>query len=212
MRALVNYSLLMAGILCTASASAQVCVDSRNETGTENGTALRPYRTVQAAVNAATTGQSVLVATGTYNEDILVTGKAVQLLGGFAGGSTVQYASDTPGDFDSADPDANLTELNGTGEESVIALLEAGASVVDGFRITGGGGSTADPFRSNGGGIFTRGGSPTIRNNTIQENDARRDGIDSFGGGIAADDSEITIEDNDISENTAGRGLFAKLP
>jgi len=183
-------------------------VDARNETGVANGSTLRPFPTIQAGVNAAASGQSVLVATGAYMGDIRVEGKAIQLLGGFAGGSAIQYANSQPGDFTNREPVTTPTTLQGTGAEAVVTLIDAGASVVDGFIISGGGGSTADlPYSSNGGGVFVRNGAPTIRNNRIEGNDPRRmDGVSAFGGGIFSDDADITIEGNEISENAALRG------
>ncbi|MBI5095204.1 MAG: hypothetical protein HZB26_22565 [Candidatus Hydrogenedentes bacterium] len=90
----------------------------------------------------------------------------------------------------------------------MVTLIEAGPSVVDGFRITGGGGSTTDlPYSSNGGGIFVRGGAPVIRNNVIANNDPRRPGdVSTFGGGIYSNSADIAIENNTISENIAMRG------
>ena len=197
-------------VLVTSAASAQVCVDARNETGVPDGTAARPYRTVQAGVDAAVSGQSVLVATGTYAGDVRIENKTVLLEGGYAGGSAVQYAGAEPGDFGTRSPDPNLTALMGTGAESVVTLLDAGTSTVDGFRITGGGGSTIGlPYASNGGGIYASGGAPTVRNNLIEGNDPRRPDVpdaSAFGGGICSVDADITIEGNDISENIAERG------
>ncbi len=199
--------LLVVLVLLSVAASAQVCVDSRNTTS-EDGTTLHPYRSVQAGVDAAAPGQSVRVATGTYEEDVLIENKAVMLLGGFIGGNSVQYGAGQAGDFGVANPAAYPTTIMGTGDDSVVTLFEAGASVIDGFRITGGGGSVIDlPYGSNGGGVFVRGGAPTIRNNTIDTNDARRPQDFEFrGGGIYSDDADIVIENNDIKDNHAGRG------
>jgi hypothetical protein len=208
MRPIYRPAFLLAMLVLCPIASAQLCVDARNLTGIPDGTAAKPFRTVQAAVNAATAGQTVLVATGTYDEDVRVENKAVTLMGGYLGGSSVDYVGGTPGDFTTRSIEGTPTTLDGTGLESVVTLLEAGASVVDGFRITGGRGSTTDlPFASNGGGIFARGGAPIVRNNVIDANDPRKPGdVSSFGGGIYSSNANITIENNDILENFAVRG------
>jgi hypothetical protein len=77
----------------SAPLPAQVCVDARKNTGTEDGTPERPCCSVQAGVAAAASGQTVQVATGTYAEDVCVENKVLSQLGGFAGGSEAHYAS-----------------------------------------------------------------------------------------------------------------------
>lgn len=208
MRSIPLFSAVLTAAFLSATAYGQICVDARNLAGTPDGTPAKPFRTIQAAINVATTGQSVLVATGDYTEDLRVESDTVELYGGFAGGSTQQYATMTPGDFDTRDTVNTPTTITGTGDESVVTLLDAGFSVVDGIRITGGGGSTNDlPYASNGGGMYINGGTPIIRNNIIDTNDPTRPGdITTFGGAIYTENANATIEYNDINENTAERG------
>ena len=111
--------------------AAVVHVDLANLSGVQNGTASRPFRSIQAAVEAVDPGGVVKVAKGTYVENVVVADKSVQLLGGFAGG----------GDFDAASPGGNLTRIRAQkAAEPTIDLQNVTDRdiLIDGFTITGG--------------------------------------------------------------------------
>src|SRR3954462_4132040 len=59
------------------------------------------YKTIAAAVTAAKTGDPIQVQAGTYRERVVVTGKELELLGGFAAG------------FRTRNPAANRTVIDG---------------------------------------------------------------------------------------------------
>src|SRR4051794_6056112 len=59
---------------------ANLHVDDDNA-GAQDGSALRPYRTVQQAINAAKGNAVIAVAGGNYPENIRVQGKVVRLYG-----------------------------------------------------------------------------------------------------------------------------------
>src|SRR5436190_8441364 len=69
-----------------------VFVDLNNITGIADGTALRPFTTLQAAVTAAPDDSIIRVAQGTYTESVVLPSKDLQLLGGFVGGTAAGYA------------------------------------------------------------------------------------------------------------------------
>jgi hypothetical protein len=181
----------------TPAESAELYVDAGNATGVEVGTQQSPYRTVQAAIDAAGAGDEIRVAAGTYVGNLRIQGKAIALVGGYST-SWVRDLSQ------------NSTTLSGAGGNAVINLIEADATV-DGFRITGGTGSTEElPYGYHGGGIYSRGGSPTISNNVIESNDVRtgEPPFDyNFGGGVhVTDAASATIVNNVVRGNYAGRG------
>jgi hypothetical protein len=110
-------------------------------------------------------GDTVLVAPGTYVENLNFLGKDIVVKS-------------------EAGPD--VTTLDGSGTKGSVVLFRSGegaGAVLEGFRITGGVGELlgeAD-FTRSGGGISIGDSSPTIRNNVIENNSAG-----SYGGGIVA--------------------------
>ncbi len=111
------------------------CVDDDNLTGIEQGTALYPFATVQAAVAAAAPGDMVKVARGHYPEAVWVRSTSLTLIGGWVGAAS--YGSG-PGDFETRDADPSLTWVEGTSAAATVRLTDTPGSRVEGFRITGG--------------------------------------------------------------------------
>lgn len=191
--------------------AADLHVDDDNTTGTENGTAQYPYNTLQEAIAAAGEGDTIAIAAGTYGENIRVQDKTIHLYGGFVGGTVAMYANGDGGNFsDRGIPPgmaANSSYIQGDGTDSVVTLIDAGTSTLDGFRITGGTRSLVPQFGEVGGGVYVTGGSPIIANNLIENNDtAASEPYNGVGGGIFAENSDISILNNIIRNNTSGRG------
>ncbi len=136
------------------------------------------YTTIQAAVDAASGGDVILVAPGTYtgtgDEVVDTDGKAITI-----------KASGTPGE----------TIIDGEGARGVVLCGsgEGADTIIEGFTITGG-------FASAGGGISCSSSSPTITGCTISDNTA------SYGGGISCSSSDPTISGCTISNNTTSQG------
>ena len=170
----------------------QICVDASSG-NSENGSPSNPYHTIQAAVDAASSGDVIKVAKGTYSEAVQIVQKKVQLLGGFTGS----------GDFNSAHPQANVTVINGTGvAPCILVYIDAQASgslTISGFTI-----------RNGQRGIELSGGwsgflnNITIENNII-ENNGTQD-IKQDGGGIGLEGNNVIIQNNIIRNNRSGRG------
>ena len=187
---------------------ADLFVDDDNA-GAQDGSALHPYRTVQQAIDAAKDNAVIAVAGGTYPQNIRVQDKAVRLYGGYVGGTKASYASGTAGNFTVRDPAANPSHLKGNGKDSVVTMHESGASIVDGFLITGGGRSSVAAPLWVGGGFYIYGGSPTISNNVIEKNQTCppvKQDEEKLGGGIYATGANISILNNVIRNNVSGRG------
>jgi len=101
--------------------------------------------TIQAAIDAAASGDTVLVSPGTYVEQIDFHGKAITV------------ASE-------AGPAATAINANGAGSVVTFRSGESRSSLLIGFTVTGG-------FNLYGGaGILVSGSSPTIRGNDITGN------------------------------------------
>lgn len=219
--------LVLAGIALTLGAGrllaqpatvipANLYVDDDNA-GAQDGSYLRPFRTVQQAINAAKGNAVIAVAGGTYPQNIRVQEKPVRLYGGYKGGTAAGYAAGTAGNFTVRDPAANPSHLKGDGKDSVVTLYEAGASIVDGFLITGGGRSSVAVPSWIGGGFYIYQGSPTISNNTIEKNQTCppvKQDQEKLGGGIYSTAATLAILNNVIRNNVSGRGagIYADGP
>ncbi len=137
--------------------------------------------TIQAAIDAAADGDEIVVAPGTYFENINLLAKAVTLR---------------------SSAGREVTTIEAAGSGSVI-IGTGSNTVIDGFTVTGG--NADGRFPNNfGGGMFITGSSPTVMNCTFSENTAE------FGGGIGIFAASRPILINCIfSGNTAlsGGGL-----
>ena len=138
--------------------------------------------TIQAGIDAAVDGDTVLVADGTYigdgNRDLDFGGRAI----------TVTSENG---------PENCIIDCEGTWVEPHRGFYfhsgETETSVVDGFTIKNG-------YVDFGGGISCFSSSPTITNCTITGNTADGDGS---GGGISCSSSSATITNCTITGNTA---------
>jgi len=169
------------------------CVDPLS--GTFAPTCTLFFTNVQAAVDAATGGETIKVAVGTYTDTdgdgaVVSVTKSVTLTGG--------YISPT---WTTSDPVANPTILDGEGAVQVV-YITAPASIVEGFHICNG--FVAPGPTSRGGGVRideVASGGVTLGNNHIYSNTA------SYGGGVfLRHSSSITLSGNTIYSNTAVNG------
>jgi hypothetical protein len=134
--------------------------------------------TIQAAINAATTGYTVLVAPGTYTENINFLGKAITVTSANGPATTI---------IDGGAIDTVVTFKSG----------ETAQSVLNGFTITNGFSQFTSPSGNfaSGGGIFVSNASPTITSNIITKNK----GCD--GDGISITQGSPLIQGNTITLN-----------
>ncbi len=138
------------------------------------------FTSVQAALNAATPGQSLVVYPGTYTENITLT----------AGVAIYGYGAD-------------WTTLQGTGAGPTVKAEGGGigpSTVISGFRITSGSSSGGMSAQTSGVAAYINKASPSIRNNVIEGNTA------TAGGGIYVDNGDPIISNNTIQSNNANSG------
>ena len=153
------------------------------------------YPTIQAAINAASNGDTIWLTDGTFtgdgNRDIDYLGKAI----------TVRSQSDNPEaciidcQGSAEDPHRGFYFHNDEGPESVLR----GVTVQNGYVTTG------SPFYGQGGGIWCRdGASPSFEKCTLRTNTAEDEG----GAAHLDDDCVITFVDcrffNNESRGTGG--------
>jgi len=172
--------------------------------------------TIQDGIDSATAGDTVLVAEGTYFENINFKGKAITLASLYIMDGDTSHISRTIIDGSQAsDPDnATVVRFNSCQDTT---------SVLNGFTITGGKGKLAQEYdvlhrRAGGIEINTAGG--MVINNIIRGNSfSAEPGYISYGGGIFINDvagfKNIVIRNNTIYDNhitgdtyVQGAGIF----
>jgi len=151
------------------------------------------FTSVTDAIAASASGDEIWVASGTYNETLVLI-PGISLYGGFSG---------TEGDdgFDLRDWEANETIIDASGY-SVTAVQGASHTVVDGFTVTRA--RMREPFGLGGGGFQCYGIEMIIRNCDICNNVVLC--YDPWlwcgsGGGIYVLDSQVLIENCRIHHN-----------
>ena len=138
------------------------------------------YSTIQAGLNAASSGDTVLVAAGTYTENIMwPETNGIKLIS--AG-------------------DSSNTIIDGGGTSSVIYMNPSSATIdtttlIQGFKITNGGNV------NNGAGIFCSESSPQLKSLMVSGNQA-----DNLGGGIYVQYGSARLTKSLILSNTASSG------
>ena len=148
--------------------------------------------TIQAGIDAANDGDTVLVASGDYviTEPITFQGKAITVRSE-AGPDETTIRMGTPADIN-------------RGSVVIFENNESATSILDGFTITGGRGSNG---LSAGGGIYFDASSGTVRNCAIVQNTA------GYAGGVFCRNlCSPRLSDCIIAENLAsgsGGGIFA---
>jgi len=143
------------------------------------------YDYIQDAIDAASSGETIIVCPGTYKENIEFNN------------SDITLQSKDPSDSSIV----SATILDGNNEDSVIKFSGEDTSTVKGFTIQNGNAYY-------GGGINIQNSSPVISNNTIINNMAS-----IYGGGINVNHSFPTISDNIITENESmslGGGIYSE--
>jgi parallel beta-helix repeat protein len=138
--------------------------------------------TIQGAINIANNGDMVLVAPGTYSENINFNGKAITMTS--SGG-------------------ASVTIIDGGAHGPVVTFDtgETSTAVLNGFTVQNGSATIGPNY--DGGGIFINSASPTITNNIIQNNVACAD-----GAGIAVEGGAAPRIQGNTIKNNAESGCY----
>jgi hypothetical protein len=172
------------------------------------------YANVQAAVDAASPGDEIRVAAGTYTDfnvrprsDVTTTGvvtqsvyltKSLIIRGGYSS------------DFSAWNPAADVTTLDAQGKGRVLYITGAITPTIEGLYLTGGDASGLGGYAyygsfDAGGGVYVLTATVTLLNNQIYSNTAH------YGGGVFLSHSDGRLSGNQISDNqvsTGGAGVF----
>lgn len=171
--------------------------------------------TIQAAIEGASDGDTVLVAEGLYYENINFLGKAITVASKFIIDGETSHISKTIIDGSQYTDwrDASTVTMR-SGEDTTSVLM--------GFTVTGGAGTliTLGGYTDYyGGGIFIVNSGGKIINNTIEDNQKTSNNMlmGNFGGGLSAsvyNNHTAIVRDNIIRNNsikakhTYGAGAF----
>lgn len=143
--------------------------------------------TIQAGIDAASNGDTVVVAPGTYYENIDFKGKAITVTSSDGAAATIIDGGAVPG----------LATVS-------FQSHELRDSVLSGFTIQNGGNQTASS--RGGGGVYVVGTSPTILNNIVTNNACN--GIGDFGPALIQGNTiSDTQNPSDNYCSSAGSGL-----
>jgi hypothetical protein len=158
------------------------------------------YSTIQEGINAASYNDTVLVAGGTYYENINFIGKPILVASEFIMNGDTNHINNTIIDGSQpVNPDFGSVVTFGSGEDTT--------SVLCGFTITGGTGTllaVAGNARLGGGIMFGSGGK--LINNHIEDNNLSNEGWASGGGIFAGGPLDpmpwVVLHENRITHNT----------
>lgn len=213
---------------CTASplgAGGQTIFVYAGAVGANNGTSwANAYNYLQDALSAASSGDEIWLAQGTYQPDqgaAVIAGdraatfqlaNGVTLRGGYAGSGAAdpnardldKYRSILSGDLNGNDgPD--LADNNDNSYHVVTGSGTDATAVLDGFVITGGNADGIFPGgHYAGGGMYNANGSPSVKNCAFSRNSASR------GGGMGNLASHPMVTNCTFDDNWAeyGSGMY----
>ena len=163
------------------------------------------YATIQTAINASSSGDTVLVQPGTYIENINFRGKNIVVTSAFFYTNNLSMIESTIINGSAPlNPDTGSCVLIISGEDTT--------AVLQGFTLTAGTGTLWTD--EHGAGVYVEGGGiliassfPTIRHNIIRNNNVNRiGGTSTGGGGIRLGDASPRILNNIIMFNAGQYG------
>ena len=180
----------------TLAIADQINVSNAGSDTNGDGSSANPFKTIQYAIEHANTssGDTILVAVGTYAENINFRGQDIVIGSLTLTTSDKSYVSQTI--IDGGSP-------SNSDSASVVTFIggETSAAKLVGFTLQNGNGLMINSRRY-GGGIYTKSSSPTLKHLSVKNN-ANSTGVSFlYGGGIYfGSDSDAILDSSEISNN-----------
>ncbi|GAI75187.1 unnamed protein product, partial [marine sediment metagenome] len=160
-----------------------IYVDTTNTSGVEDGTQTHPFNTITEGVSAVTPGKSVVVAAGTYNEQLIIN-KSI----------TIQGA------------DQESTIISGLEHAGNLITIEADGVKISGFKIDGGSKTDVGIYSDSSSSIEI---SANIIQNQQDSGIFYHRASDDYPSGIYVHNNEICYNSvNGIKVTGAGSGII----
>jgi len=204
MKKLIIYFILS----LTLAIADQINVSNAGSDTNGDGSSGSPFKTIQYAIEHANTssGDTILVAVGTYAENINFKGKDIIIGSLTLTTGDKSYVSQTIIDGGSSDSDNASVVTFSSGETSAAKLV--------GFTLQNGNGLLNNDIRF-GGGIYTKSSSPSLKHLIIKNNANSSNANDLRGGGIyfgsdsdAFIDSSVIINNGKANDFGLGGGIY----
>jgi hypothetical protein len=153
------------------------------------------YSSIQAAVDDASDGDVIKVATGTYTgvsaragvTQVVYINKSVTIRGGY----TITFT-------EPPNPEANPTTLDAQEQGRVLYITGNISPTVEGLRITGG------YVKASGGGIYNKDADLALTNTIITNNiSSGTNWPDGLGGGVYVQTGSVTLSGGQVISNSA---------
>jgi len=143
------------------------------------------YSTIQAGINAASPGDTVLVFPGTYTQNLNFNGKDIVVGSRFILSDSTSYVENT------------IINGNNNGSAVIFNHSETSSAVLSGFTIQNG-------YAFNGGGVYVQNASPTLSFLLVKSNNAYFTGAGLYFLNSTSSISNLTVTGNTAANNGGG--------
>ncbi len=196
--------------------TASVIYVDQDAVGAGNGTSwANAYTSLTTALAAATSGDEVWVAEGTYKPGTLRTDAfllptGLSLYGGFVGSETSLTQRDWQTHLTWLSGDIGVANNASDNSYHVIGILGSLSVRLDGFHITGGNANGTETSQRSGGGIYNT-GEATLENLVIYNNQASISGGGLYQSGGSLDLLQVALIKNTATTSGGGLALLGTM-